>query len=170
MGFRAFSWAPDYLTTAGHNGKQIPFHYPFLVFFAIFVTYRFRATTHAQWGKVTPAPPTSRPRRVVAADSVECVNLPERIHTNNARLERIAGTNERLSHVADQLREGWETLAPLIAYYEDQWQADFAEFGDAQVGLFSEDGVWNEMGTFYHAVKEISEVAHAIVAEYEKES
>ncbi|PFG28153.1 Uncharacterised protein [Corynebacterium renale] len=95
------------------------------------------------------------------------MELPERVQANNARLERITDTNARLALVADQLRDGWQTLAPLIEYYETQWQDDFHTFSDEPVGLFSEDGVWNEMGSFYHAVKEIAEVAGEIVKEYE---
>lgn len=97
------------------------------------------------------------------------MNLPQRVIENNERLERIAATNEHLVGVADQLRAGWEVLAPLIEYYETFWQEDLRTLGDAHIGLFSEDGVWNEMGQFYQTAKEIAEVAADIVKQYEGE-
>lgn len=91
------------------------------------------------------------------------------IERNNERLNEITAFNSQYEDVADTFVQVWETLKPLIAYYESQWSKDLAET-DAAYGVLSEDGVWNEMGTFYAIMKDVAEKSRTIVAEYEGEN
>ena len=95
------------------------------------------------------------------------MDLPERIPLNDARLARITRTNATLENLPQQLEEAWSELAPLIEYYQTGWSGDMQNYPDAQFGVLSEDGVWNEMGRFYQVVKEIAAVTARIVREYE---
>lgn len=93
--------------------------------------------------------------------------VPERVVLNDARLARITDANPEWESAAERLAQDWETLRELIAYYESEWGNDMNAYPDAAYGVLSEDGVWNEMGRFYHSVKEIAETSARIVREYE---
>ncbi|EEI26808.1 DUF4298 domain-containing protein [Corynebacterium glucuronolyticum] len=92
----------------------------------------------------------------------------KRIELNNERLNEITAFNAKYEDIGDTFAEAWETLKPLIAYYESQWSTDLAET-DAAYGVMSEDGVWNEMGTFYEIMKDVAATSQRILAEYEGE-
>lgn len=96
-------------------------------------------------------------------------NVPERIKQADARLRHITTTNEKWEAAGEQLAEDWASLRLLIEYYESQWGEDMEKFPRASYGVLSEDGVWNEMGRFYEALKEIRDVSTRIVREYEGE-
>nr|VDG62922.1 Uncharacterised protein [Streptococcus thermophilus] len=95
------------------------------------------------------------------------MDLPERIPLNDARLAHITRANTTFENLPEQLEQAWSELAPLIEYYETGWSGDMQNYPGAQFGVLSEDGVWNEMGRFYHALKEIAAVSARIVREYE---
>ena len=94
-------------------------------------------------------------------------NVPERIKQADSRLARITRANDTWEEVGDRLEEDWAQLRTLIEYYESQWGADMEQYPLAPYGVLSEDGVWNEMGRFYEAMKEIRDVSTRIVREYE---
>lgn len=94
----------------------------------------------------------------------------DRVKLNNERLERITALNDDLWTVDERLEAAWATLEPLMDYYQEHWQEDLAALDgtpDGECGLFSEDGVWNEMGRFYSATKYIAQVAARLVEAYE---
>lgn len=93
--------------------------------------------------------------------------LPERIPLHDAHLAHLAHANSRWEDVPERLAQDWQILSKLIYYYESDWRHDVENHPDAQFGVLSEDGVWNEMGRFYEAVKEIAATAARIVAQYE---
>lgn len=96
-------------------------------------------------------------------------NVPERIKQADSRLKHITSANDRLEAVGEQMTEDWAQLSKLIEYYESQWGVDMERYPHAHYGVLSEDGVWNEMGRFYEALKEIRDVSTRIVREYEGE-
>lgn len=95
------------------------------------------------------------------------MNLPHRIPLNDDRLNHITSANTHWENAAERLQQDWEVLAELIRYYESDWGKDMENYPDAAFGVLSEDGVWNEMGRFYEAVKDIASTSARIVAEYE---
>ena len=97
-------------------------------------------------------------------------DIPERIISNDERLAHFVEANDRWEEVPERLAEDWETMAQLIAYYESVWREDVRDFPEAQYGVLSEDGVWNEMGRFYQSMKEIADTAARIVREYERDN
>lgn len=97
-------------------------------------------------------------------------DIPERIFDNDARLEHFTEANDRWEEIPERLAEDWDTMAKLIAYYESMWRDDVRDYPEAQFGVLSEDGVWNEMGRFYQSMKEIAATANRIVAEYEADN
>ncbi len=96
-------------------------------------------------------------------------NVPERIKQADSRLRHITTVNEKWEAAGEQLAQDWASLRLLIEYYESQWGEDMEKFPRAPYGVLSEDGVWNEMGRFYEALKEIRDVSTRIVHEYEGE-
>lgn len=97
-------------------------------------------------------------------------DIPERIFDNDARLEHFTEANDRWEEIPERLADDWDAMAKLIAYYESMWRDDVRDFPEAQFGVLSEDGVWNEMGRFYESMKEIAATANRIVAEYEADN
>ena len=97
-------------------------------------------------------------------------DIPERITVNDARLEHFVEANDRWEEVPERLAEDWDAMAKLISYYESIWRDDVRDFPEAQFGVLSEDGVWNEMGRFYQSMKEIAATAARIVREYEHDN
>ncbi|GEM_PF-1025190 len=97
-------------------------------------------------------------------------DVPERIVVNDGRLEYFVRANDRWEEIPERLIEDWEAMEKLIAYYESIWRDDVRDFPEAQFGVLSEDGVWNEMGRFYQSMKEIAETATRIVREYEQDN
>lgn len=94
----------------------------------------------------------------------------ERVKLNDERLTAMEELNPLLEAVPGTLEEAWGTMKALIEYYTKDWLKDYEELEagpDGQYGVLSEDGVWNEMGTFYHAMQDIAETATRILAEYE---
>ncbi|PMC65465.1 DUF4298 domain-containing protein [Corynebacterium tuscaniense] len=96
-------------------------------------------------------------------------NVPEHIKQADSRLRHITTVNEKWEAAGEQLAQDWASLRLLIEYYESQWGEDMERFPRAPYGVLSEDGVWNEMGRFYEALKEIRDVSTRIVHEYEGE-
>ncbi|MCT1452795.1 MULTISPECIES: DUF4298 domain-containing protein [unclassified Corynebacterium] len=97
-------------------------------------------------------------------------DIPERIIANDGRLSHFVEANDRWEEIPERLAEDWDSMKKLIAYYESIWRDDVRDFPEAQFGVLSEDGVWNEMGRFYQSMKEIAETATRIVREYEAEN
>ncbi|WP_297741063.1 DUF4298 domain-containing protein [uncultured Tessaracoccus sp.] len=95
----------------------------------------------------------------------------ERVRENEKRLAAITELNDDLWTVDERLEAAWAALKPLMEYYEGQWREDFKILDgtpDGEYGVFSEDGIWNEMGRFYEATKYIAEVAKRLVDAYER--
>lgn len=97
-------------------------------------------------------------------------DIPERIKENDARLEHLAEANDRWEEIPERLADDWDAMAKLIAYYESMWRDDVRDYPEAQFGVLSEDGVWNEMGRFYESMKDIAATAKRIVREYEADN
>ena len=94
-----------------------------------------------------------------------------RVRDNEQRLSTITELNDDLWTVDERLEAAWAALEPLMAYYEGQWREDFELLDgtpDGEYGIFSEDGIWNEMGRFYQAAKHIAEVSKRLVDAYER--
>lgn len=119
-----------------------------------------------------PAPSTCVERAgnvIYAYNGAMAAEQMKRIQVNDERLTQITRFNNAHENFSEELARAWDTLKPLIAYYEGQWSRDLAET-DAAYGVLSEDGVWNEMGNFYELVKELSQVSTRIIEEYEGEN
>lgn len=94
-----------------------------------------------------------------------------RVRDNEQRLFKITELNDDLWTVDERLEAAWTALEPLMEYYEGQWREDFELLEgtpDGEYGIFSEDGIWNEMGRFYQAAKHIAEVSKRLVDAYER--
>lgn len=100
------------------------------------------------------------------------------MNERETRLTRIKLNDELLRVVtvfngapdASRLRQTWDALRPLVEYYTTEWLQDFEDLGDdpdAQFGVLSEDGVWNEMVRFREYVVALRDECNGVLREYE---
>lgn len=95
----------------------------------------------------------------------------KRAREQDARLSRLYDVDAKLAEIPDLLDAAWAEWRELIGYYETLWRRDLEELDgtpQGELGVLSEDGVWNEMGEFYWTMKAIKESATKIVAAYER--
>lgn len=95
----------------------------------------------------------------------------DRAREHDERLSRLYEVDKKLAEIPKFLDEAWAEWRELIRYYETQWRRDLEALDgtpQGELGVLSEDGVWNEMGEFYEAMKDIKAEANRIVALYEK--
>lgn len=106
-------------------------------------------------------------------DIVEQANIIEQANIAGKRFHSCSLMNKRLENLPAMLESSWKEMKELINYYENFWMKHLDALGEENsygfCGLFSEDGVWNEMTDFYENMKSISEVASRIVREYSRE-
>lgn len=94
----------------------------------------------------------------------------KRAREQDARLSRLYDVDAKLAEIPELLDAAWAEWRELIGYYETLWRHDLEELDatpQGELGVLSEDGVWNEMGEFYEAMKAIEQTAAQIVAQYE---
>ena len=94
----------------------------------------------------------------------------KRARQQDGRLTRLYEVDKKLMDVPELLEYAWAEWREMIEYYETKWRHDLAELDgtpQGELGVLSEDGVWNEMGEFYEAMKAIEQIAAQIVAQYE---
>lgn len=71
----------------------------------------------------------------------------KRAREQDARLSRLYDVDAKLAEIPELLDAAWA-----------EWR---------ELGVLSEDGVWNEMGEFYETMKAIEQAASRIVTQYE---
>lgn len=91
-----------------------------------------------------------------------------RIEAADHLLEKATAANVDREGLAETLGRDWADMSQLIAYYQGEWRNDLEALPDAAYGVLSEDGIWNEMGTFYDQIREIHETTSRIIADYER--
>ena len=94
-----------------------------------------------------------------------------RIKENDLRLNAVTLFNAKYAGSPEAIQQAWDTLRPLMQYYQRSWREDVdagIETEDMMFGVLSEDGVWNEMGSFYSLMKDLQELTTRVVSEYEE--
>ena len=94
----------------------------------------------------------------------------KRAREQDARLRRLYDVDAKLGAIPELLDAAWAEWRELIGYYETLWRHDLEELDgtpQGELGVLSEDGVWNEMGEFYETMKAIEQTAAQNVAQYE---
>ena len=94
----------------------------------------------------------------------------KRAREQDARLSRLYDVDAKLAEIPELLDAAWAEWRELIEYYETHWRHDLEELDgtpQGELGVLSEDGVWNEMGEFYETMKAIEQTASRIVTQYE---
>lgn len=79
----------------------------------------------------------------------------EKIKQMNQEMQRFEEDKNFLDTIFVRLQNIHERQKMLQEYYEEEWISDHEKFPNEQIGILSEDGLWNLFHEVYEKEKEI---------------
>lgn len=79
----------------------------------------------------------------------------EKIKQMNQEMQRFEEDKNFLDTIFVRLQNIHERQKMLQKYYEEEWISDHEKFPNEQIGILSEDGLWNLFHEIYEKEKEI---------------